>query len=452
MERVAGSDEAAVLDARRSWSMAATAGLLFAGVAAGAPVLVPGIVVLLVILMLARPLAAGRLVTVVIPAAALGGALVWQQIARGTPLGLLADPGVPVAGDTPRLVALVLGSPTADYAGWHGFITTLAAAIGLPDLAGVAGPIVLAIVVAPIAVLAVLATFLRGGTRAIPALVIAAVGLLTAVGASILHVTATASGATASIWPGSGLSLYWLGLLLAAAVALDGLGRFAAVPAIVALVGVLLAALPLGMVAATGTGAVQASSGRVLPALVDAEGATTPGLGTLDLTASGDADYAAVVQRGRGLTAERILTLQTTSRQADSQDETTATLVANLVSDSGLDIGAALEDAAVRYVLLRDTNADSVAYRRALAALSADADLTLVGTTPQGMLWQHADSPALPATAEPGPWGTPLGILSNLLQIVVFGVFILLAIPTTRRRSVRAAHGDAPIDDGGDEE
>jgi len=400
-----------------------------------------------------RPHAAGRLVLALVPAASLAAALVWQQAARGAPLALLADPGVPAARDTPRLLALVLGSPTADWAGWHGFLATLGAALGLPDLGGIAGPIVLAVLVAPIGVLAVLAGFLRGGMRAVPALVVAAAGLLTAVGASLVHLTATPAGATASIWPGSGLSLYWLGLVAAATVALDGLGRYVVGPAIVALAGLALAAVPLGAAVATGRSEVQPSTGRVLPALVAADGSTTPGLGTLDLTAGGDADVAVVVQRGGGLTEERITTLRTTDRAVGADDEATAELVANLVSDSGLDTGKALEDASIRYVLLRDANADSPAYHRALAALSSDPALTEVGATPQGMLWQHADSPALPPASSPGPWDTPLGAASSAVQIVVFAAFGLLAIPTVRRRGVRAARGrDADlVEDGGDE-
>ncbi len=444
----------AVLDARRSWSMAAVAGLLLAAVLAGAPALAPALVLLLVALMILQPSGAVRRLVVLLPAAALGCALVWQQFARATPLALLADPGVPVARETPRLLALLLGSPTADYAGWHGFLGTLASAFGAPALATFGGPIVLAVVVAPIGVLAVLATFLRGGSRAIPALVVAAVGLLTAVGASAIHLTITSGGETAAIWPGSGLSLYWLGLLLAATIALDGLGRFAVGPGIVALLGIALAAVPLAVSAATGTSAVQASTGRVLPALIAAEGETSAGLGTLDLSASGDADFTVVVQRGAGRTAERVLTLDTTDRSALAGDRATARLAANLVSDSGADDGKALEAASIQYVVLRDVHTDSAAYARALQALDADPALAKVGETPQGTLWQHAGSPALSVAAGPGPWGTPLGALSATAQIVVFLVFGLLAIPTVRRRGVRAARGhDADLTDfdGGEE-
>lgn len=440
----------AVIDARTSWSRAAVAALLFAAVVAGAPVLAPALVALLIILMVIQPTRVHRLVIIVLPAAVIAAPLIVEQLGRLTPLALLADPGVPVAAETPRMLALLLGSPTADYLGWHAFITTLAAALGITDLGIVTGTIVLAVLVAPVGLLAVLAGFLRGGTRAIPALVVAATGLLTAVGATILGLAITPTGQVAAIWPGSGLSLYWLGLLGAAVVALDGLGRRANAPAILAMLGLVLAIVPLGIAGATGSTAVQPSTGRVLPALVAAEGETNPGLGTLDLTAAGAAEYAVVLQRGPGLTMERITTLATTRTTVTDTDVALVELVANLVSDSGLDTGAALDDAKIQYVLLRDQGAGTPAYARAVDALSANPELVPVGLTPLGRLWQHPDAVAASPATHPGPWDTPLGAISASLQLGVVIAFLLLAIPTTSRRGVRAARGrDADLEPAG---
>lgn len=432
---------AAVIDARTSWSRAAVAAILFAGVVAGSPVLAPALVVLLGLLMIVQPTRLHRLAIIVLPAAVLAAPLIIAQFGRGAPFALLADPGIPVATETPRMLALVLGSPTANYLGWHEFVLTLAAAFGIPDLGVVTGTIVLAVLIAPIGLLAVLACFLKGGTRAIPALVVAAAGLLTAVGATILGLAVTPLGEIATIWPGSGISLYWLGLLGAAVVALDGLGRYATAPAIVAMLGIVLAVVPLGLAGATGTSAVQPSSGRVLPALVAAEGEADPGLGTLDISASGTADYAVVLQRGPGLTMERITMLQTTRTSIDESDRELVDLVANLVSDSGLDIGAALDASQVQYVLLRDTGAGTPAYARAVDALSANPELVAVGLTPAGRLWQHPGAVSAAPADHPNAWETPLGALTVTLQIIIFGAFLLLAIPTTQRRGVRAARG-----------
>jgi GT2 family glycosyltransferase len=436
----------AILDARRSWAMAAVAALLFAAVTASAPVLAPGLVLLLVLLMIVQPHRLYRLVITVVPAAALAAPLVLQQIGRGNPLGLLADPGVPVVREAPRTVAMLLGSPTADYAGWYDWLS------GIPFLADVPGPLALAILVGPLGLLAVLALFLRGGTRAIPSLVIAAVGLVTAVGAAGLGIMLV-DGEVAAVWSGSGLSLYWLGLLGAATVALDGLGRFAIAPALVAILGLGLAAVPLGIAGGTGATPVQPSNGRVLPALVVAEAEAEPGIGTLVMTMRGDDAVAVELERGAGPTLDRVLTLQTTRATIDEDETSLAELVGNLVSATGMDLATPLDDLGVRFLLLRADGPEVPAYLRAVDAIGGNGLFRAVGQTTEGFLWERVEMAPPPSETGPGTWQTPLGWTSSVVQIAVFAFFILLAVPTTRRWRARAARGgDAdPFDDeGGD--
>jgi len=423
----------AVMDARRSWSMAAVAGLLFAAVAASAPVLVPGLVVLLVLLIVVQPHRIHRLITIVVPAAALFAPLVLDQLGRGAPLALLADPGVPVVRETPRTLELLLGSPTAGFADWSGF----AAASGMSWLAGVPGPLILAIAVAPVAVIALLALFLRGGERAIPGLVIAAVGLVTAVASAHLAVTVV-GGQAAAIWAGSGLSLYWLGLLAAMAVGLDCLGRFAAVPGIVAALGVVIAAVPLAVSGSIGQSELVPSNGRVLPAIITADASQRPGVGTLELTATGEDSIAAALHRGAGPTAERVLTLQTTRTTVGPVQERIAVLAGNLVSTSGMDVVSTLDELGIEYLLLDTAGVDSPAYLRAVDAISGRAEFVAVGATAQGLLWQRAAEGPVTIEPGPGPWDTARGTVAAIVQIVVFGLAILLAVPTTRRRRVRS--------------
>lgn len=428
----------AVLGARRSWSMAAVASLLFAAVTASAPVLAPGLVLLLVLFIVVQPHRIHRLVTIVIPAAALFAPLAIQQFTRGAPFALLADPGDPVVRATPKTLELLLGSPTSGYAGW----STFAEANGLAWLAGVPGPIVLAIAVAPLAVIALLALFTKGGERAIPGLVIAAVGLVTAVGAA--HVAVTIVGSqTAAIWAGSGLSLYWLGLLAAMAVGIDGLGRFASIPGLVVVLGVVVAALPLVVGAANGRMELAPSNGRVLPAIISADAADDPGVGTLQLTAEGEDVVTAVLRRGSGPLAERILTLQMTRTEVTPEQEQIAILAGNLVSTSGMDLASSLDELGIEYLLLGSTGVDSPSYLRAIDAISAREEFVPVGPTANGMLWQRAADaqPVAPASG-PGPWDTAFGAITATIQIIVFGLAFLLAIPTTRRRRVRAATGE----------
>ncbi|WP_284253198.1 hypothetical protein [Pseudolysinimonas kribbensis] len=125
-----------------------------------------------------------RLLGIVIPAAALFAPLVVAQLRRGTPLALLADPGATVAWPAPTGWELLLGHPAAGT-GWQGMV----AGLGLPTALGLLLP---AVLLAPVAVLALLALFLPGSRRAIPALVIALTGLVTAVVAVHLPLASSA--------------------------------------------------------------------------------------------------------------------------------------------------------------------------------------------------------------------------------------------------------------------
>ena len=77
---------------------------------------------------------------------------------------------------------------------------------------GPTAALVPALLLAPLAALALLAIFLPGARRSIPAVLLALTGLATAVAS--VHFQPAAAGAVAlGPWPGSGLSLYWLGIL-----------------------------------------------------------------------------------------------------------------------------------------------------------------------------------------------------------------------------------------------
>ena len=200
--------------------------------------------------------------------------------------------------------------------------------------------------------------------------------------------------------------------------------------------------MPLGLAAANGRTALEPSNGRVLPAVVVAESAARPEVGTLELAARGEDAVTAILHRGAGPLAERVLTLQTTRTAVGPEQERVAVLAGNLVSASGMDLAPTLDELGVDYLLLDASGTDSPAYLRAIDAISARPEVVAVGPTAQGMLWQRAPGaePA-PVQGGPGPWDTPLGAITAVIQIVVIALAILLAIPTTRRRRVRAAVG-----------
>lgn len=433
----------ATIGAARSWTASAVAALLFAVVAASAPVLVPALVVVVVAWLLARPTAALRIGGILIPAAALFAPLVVEQFARGRLLELLADPGIPALGPAPSGWQLALGAPTPGLSGWDAFAAGLGLAPGVAALAVV-------VLLAPLAILSLLSLFLPGSGRAIPAMVLALLGFVTAVASAHIAVTLLGS-TTTTIWAGSALSLYWLGLLGAAVVAIEALGRGGGLPAFVSGLGLVALAAPLLVGAATGATIVQENNGRMLPAFVSAEAASDPSLGTLELTAQGDGGLAATIHRGTGTTLDEQSTLAATDPTIGEREERVAVLAGNIASRSGFDIGAELDSLQLAFVLLPDPeSADAQAvHQRTREALDGNRLLTPIGDTASGFLWYYEGLAEGEAPSGPGNTDTPLGLAVLIGQGVVVGLTVLLAIPTSRRRRVRAARvtGSETTDD-----
>src|SRR5690606_9938118 len=147
-----------------------------------------------------------RLLGIPVPLAVLFTPLIIEQITRGTPLGVLADPGVAVAVEPVSAWHLAIGDPGGSWLGWVSALE----AVGLP---GGTAPIVVATLSAPIILLALLSMFLPGATRALVATITALLGFITAVAAGQLLVASLGAHPLA-INPTSGVSLYWLGLTL----------------------------------------------------------------------------------------------------------------------------------------------------------------------------------------------------------------------------------------------
>src|SRR5262249_51101686 len=141
------------IEARRSWSAAATASLLFAVVVAASPVMAPVLAALLVVWAVVNPRAIVRILGIVLPAAALFAPLVIWQLRHGSLLALLADPGPAIPSAAPSGWLLLLGHPSATDDRWG----AVGAALGLP-LATLAP----AVLLAPLALFALLAVFLPG--------------------------------------------------------------------------------------------------------------------------------------------------------------------------------------------------------------------------------------------------------------------------------------------------
>jgi hypothetical protein len=341
---------------------------------------------------------------------------------------------VPVVAGTASGWQLALGSPVNGYSGW----SDIAAGLELPALAA---PILVAALLAPLAVLALLALFLPGSRRSIPAMVIALLGFGTAVVSAHVHV-AHIGAATTPIWPGSGLSLFWLGLTGAVVITLEALGRAVVLPALLVAATSLVLAGPLLAAPIAGDSAIQSSTGRMLPAFVSAEAAAHPELGTLELVAQSDGSLAATLHRGEGTTLDAQSTLAATNIRPTGAQKRLATLAGNLASESGFDTMAEMQELQIGFVLSPKATGDEAAAtrKRAGEALDGNASLTAIGETTTGFLWRYSGLTKAEAPGGPGPLGTPLGVIVMLTQCIVLAMTLLLAIPTGTRRRRRTAN------------
>ncbi|MFT7764861.1 glycosyltransferase family 2 protein [Clavibacter tessellarius] len=416
----------AVLRAPRSWSASAVAGILMAAVGASAPSLVPALLVLWLVAVVRAGRRGGRLITIPVPLVALAAPLVAYRVMQGQPLALAADPAVPAAFTPADVPGLALGFPTSGLGGWTAFVDGLG--LGLPASVPL---VVVAVLVAPLVVGAVAALFLRGSHRAAIALSVTVVGFATAVLAARTVVQSTGAVAVA-VWPGSGLSLLWLGLAGALVLGFATLGRRSVAPGLVASVALVVVALPLVSAAVVGSTAVRPGEDASLPGLVVAEAATDPSVGTLVLRA-GDGSLAADVERGAGRTLEQVATVDSTIGPLTDTQSRVAELAGNVSSRSGLDATEDLRALGISYVLLAPPSgtAEQAVHDRASSALDDDPVFTAVGQTEAGLLWRFVGSEDLDAqVAGPGNLDDAgrVGVLAA--QALVFALTLLLAIPT----------------------
>ena len=117
------------------------------------------------------------------------------------------------------------------------------------------------------------------------------------------------------LWTGPGLSLEWLGLTLAAVVALGALRRGWAL--LGALVGASAIALVLPIAFSIGTSSVSVSAAaeRTLPAFVGAEADADPRVTTLRIQPEPGGGIRSTLERGSGQTLDEQSTLAQTGEQ-----------------------------------------------------------------------------------------------------------------------------------------
>ncbi|GMA27987.1 hypothetical protein GCM10025874_12400 [Arenivirga flava] len=419
----------AAIRAIRSWTGLGAAALLGAVVAAASPSLAPPLLAAWVALLLLRPARALRLVWMPLPALGVLAPLAVAQFLRGTSLAVLADPGAAQPTDPVAAWLLALGSSNGGLHGWP----AVADAFGVPASVGVVVAIVL---IAPLLVLGLLGPFLPGASRSLPALLLAVLGFVAALGAGLVRVAAVEDG-FAALWPGPALGLMMLGLLIAAAGTLDALGRAAAAPGLALVVGALLLAVPQLGGLYRDDAAVRAGNGRVLPAVVTAESDLEPQVGTLVLTPQSDGSLRVRLERGRGHGLEDASTFATTAPTASARDERLAELAGNIASRGGYDPAPVLREFGIDFVVLApvdgtDPAGGGAVSTRAQQALDGSADFTMIGSSEAGLLWRTTVDDIDPATApaaqeelsavEPAPLRDA--------GLVLLALAALLAVPT----------------------
>jgi GT2 family glycosyltransferase len=429
----------AVLEAHRSWAWASGASLLFAVVAASAPSLLPVLLVAWLVSLVVGWRRAHRRVFIPVPAAVLFLPLVLAQVTRGNVLAVFADPGVPSATRAPSAFQLAIGQPVPDWSGW------LPTTAGMGTLTAIL-PVLMAVLALPIAAAAIGAMLGHRWAVAGACLVVALLGFATAFAAT--HVTVTGVGSTTTIiWPGSGLSVYWLAIVAAACIGIDVLPRLAPVTGLVATVLAGVAVAPAFAAFYLGNAVIQPTTGRVLSAYVNAEAQANPDVGTLVVEPQTDGSLAVALERGQGSTLDDQSTLDSTALTLSRSGAQLATLAGNLASRSGYDPEPALRELGVSFVLLddvsdpSDTSDDSRGssgsaaqdvHDRAAGAIGQNALFTSIGETTSGQLFHYEGDVDRTSTGSAGAHATH--VLYLIVLGVVFGAAALLAVPTAPRR------------------
>ncbi len=452
--------------AARSWSASATTALLFAFVTACTPSLAPALLVVWVGSILLTGRSVPRFLAIPVPAAVLFAPVILTQLSRLNPLALVADPGQPVATTGAPAWQTVLGFPTDGLGGW--LDVSASAPLGLNIAAG----LVVLVLVGVVAFLGVVGLFSPHPIRAQLALLVMLLGLVTAVGASHLEFAFDGSVPTIA-WPGSGVSLAWLALIVAATTGIAVLRRFSVYPAVAGMLVVLVLAVPMTAAFFVGRADVVPNNDRVFPAYVSAQAATNPSVGTIVMTAQPDGGLTGSLERGLGPTLASQSTIVTTNNTSTDQLSVFGSLVGNLASTSGSDSNNELRAAGVGFILLTApqttasgdlTTEAQDAHARASAALHSNPALQEVGVTDSGLLWRVPDvDTSVVAGLQPESSVQPLRSIVLVVQGGVLILTLLLAIPTgalaesRSRREIPGLDEDAddlaPVDLlGGDDE
>ena len=424
--------------AHRSWGAAGAASLIVAASLACAPSLAPALALLwslTLVLMLStgRVRGAVRVFWLLVPAAALFAPLIHRRLRDGDPWALLADPGAvqPLAQATADALGrlhIAQGFPAPGFGGWDWLVGDSIAPFA-------------ALLLAPLALLA-LVSALSPRWRAGFALLITTMAGLIAAMLAVGVTVSFAQGEPVAIWPGTGLSLAWLGAVGAALVTLDTVVAMTALrsaAAVITGVAVVVCAIPGLLAVNLGEAQIRNGATSTLPALVAAHAVDDAESGTLVMTPLDDGSLATQLVWGPSSTLSAQTTLLSAATRVQGDD--IATDAVDLLSARDFDAASALADRGVGFVLLTSRRGQSDQARSmvdaAITAIDQRAGFVKAGETSNGMLWQI--DTAVATRVQPSEVQRTLGHLIGLAQLVVILAGLLLAIPTrASRREARA--------------
>lgn len=424
--------------AHRSWGAAGAASLLAAAALACAPSLAPALVLLwalTLILMLStrRIRGAVRVFWLLIPAATMFAPLVYWQLRHGDPWALLADPGAvqslaQASSDAVGRLLIAQGFPAPGHGGWDVLLGA--------EIAPFA-----ALLLAPVAILALTSALSPRWRAGFALLITTMTGLITAILAVGIAVSFT-DGDVVPLWPGTGLSLAWLGAVGAALVTLDTVVARPALRSAAALVtgaAVVVCAVPGLLAVNLGEAQIRNGATSTLPALVAAHAADDADSGTLIMTPLDDGSLATELVWGPSDTLGAQTTMLSTATRVQGDD--LATGAVDLISSRDFDAAAELAGHGIAFVLLSSAPGRSDQARSmvdaAVTAIDQRPGFVKAGETPNGMLWQ-VDS-EISERAQPTETQRAAGHLVGWAQLIVVLSALLLAIPTrASRREARA--------------
>lgn len=424
--------------AHRSWGAAGAASVLTAAALACAPSLAPAFALLwalslILLLATGRLRGASRVLWLLIPSAVLFAPMVIRRVRAGDPWALLADPGIATvlsqAGpDAEGRASIAMGFPAPGRAGWD----------------WLAGGVVadwVPLLLAPVALLALLSALSPRWRAGIALLLTAAAGIATALFV-VGVVVSFADGVGVGIWPGTGLSLAWLGAVGAALVALDTVVAFAPLQTGAAiLAGVAVAACGVPALLSVHTDHAQLQNGptSTLPALVAAQAGGDVERATLVLTPLNDGSLSAETVWGASATLGAQSTLLSTATTPQG-DDISGTAV-DLISARDFDAAAALADESISFVLVAPNGHERDRARtmreEATTAIDQRAGFVKAGETARGMLWR-IDVPVADR-AQPSNLAQTIARVVTFGQLIILLAAVLLAVPTrASRRAARA--------------